>query len=394
MTALAERLAELIHREGPVPFDHFVDEALYGEGGFFTRSRGAGRAGADFVTSPEVGPLYGALVAREVDRLWDELGAPDPFAVVDAGAGRGRLAADLLAAAPACSRALRLLLVERSTTLREAQRELLVLEPPEDALGPSTRAGDDEEGQVTVPVAGMGPIVASLGDLPATPLTGVVLANELLDNLPCRIVERADEGWLEVRVGHAVGGFVEVPVPATPEVVAEADRVAPGGVPVGTQLPVPTGTARWLRDCAAALTRGFLVVVDYAAPVDELVARGTRGWLRTYRGHERGESPLVALGEQDITCDLPSEYLVDAARRAGLTLVRELSQREWLEGLGVADLVADARAAWAARAHVGDLEAVRHRSRVSEADALLDPSGLGAHRVFVFAAARFLRSPG
>src|SRR3954453_18739205 len=100
-TALEGLIAERIHREGPIPFDAFVDLALYGSGGFFDQARGAGRAGRDFVTSPEVGQLYGALVARAVDGWWRELGEPDPFLLVDAGAGRGRLAADVLAAAPA-----------------------------------------------------------------------------------------------------------------------------------------------------------------------------------------------------------------------------------------------------------------------------------------------------
>src|SRR5205814_1076466 len=129
IAAVASPVAERIHREGPIPFDAFVDAALYGDGGFFTRAKGAGRRGRDFVTSPEVGTLYGALVARALDGFWDELDRPDPYLVVDAGAGRGRLAADVLASAPRCSPALRYVLVERSEALRAEQREMLVLEP-------------------------------------------------------------------------------------------------------------------------------------------------------------------------------------------------------------------------------------------------------------------------
>ena len=106
--------------------------------------------------------------------------------------------------------------------------------------------------------------------------------------------------------------------------------------------------------------------------------------MRTYRGHQRGTSPLAAPGEQDITADVPLEYLVHTARSLGFTLELDCSQRDWLRGLGVDDLVAAARTRWDARAHIGDLEALRDRSRVTEAAALLDPSGLGAHRVLVF----------
>src|SRR4249919_1949095 len=96
----SERIVERIRREGPISFDAFVDLALYGDDGFFTRARGAGRAGRDFVTSPEVGPLFGALVAGALDAWWRELEEPDPYLVIEAGAGRGRLAHDVLVAAP------------------------------------------------------------------------------------------------------------------------------------------------------------------------------------------------------------------------------------------------------------------------------------------------------
>jgi len=378
------RLTERIHRGGPIPFDEFVEHALYDEdGGFFARGGGAGRAGRDFVTSPEVGTLFGELVARALDRWWEAMGEPDPFVVVDAGAGRGRLASDVLRAAPGCRPALRYVMVERAAVLRAAQRELLPVEPIEDALGPAARTDPDEP---AVPVTGVGPIVTSAPDLPAAPVDGVVLANELLDNLPFRIVERVDDGWLEARVGGGdAGGLTELLVPAAPELAAAADRVAAGAtVPVGARLPVPTAATEWLRRAGELLRRGYLVAIDYAADADALVSRGQDGWLRTYRGHDRGDSPLAAPGSQDITCDVPVEHLLESAGRAGLTLVEHTSQTGWLRGLGIDELADAGAQAWRARASVGDLEAVAARSRVHEADALTDPSGLGAHHVFVF----------
>ena len=381
-TSVAVRIAQRIHRGGPIPFDAFVDEALYGGGGFFTGEHGAGRAGRDFVTSPETGSLFGALVGRALDRCWDDLGARDPFFVVEAGAGRGRLAADVVASHPRCAPALRYLLVERSDARRAEQRDVLALEPVEDALGPLHEGADADS---TVATA-LGPVATSLPDLPAIPLSGVVLANELLDNLPFRVVERTAASWSEVRVGVVDDTFVEALVPASDDLAVEADHVAASAVPVGGRVPVPTGIREWLRSCAFVLRRGVLIVVDYVATAAELAERGEHGWLRTYRGHERGVSPLVDPGEQDITADVPVEYLVHTAGRAGLSLELECTQAEWLRDLGVDDLVADARAQWHERAHVGDLEALRHRSRITEAAALLDPTGLGAHRVFVFRA--------
>ena len=366
-----------------------MEAALYDPaGGFFARAGGAepaggaGRSRGDFLTSVEVGSLFGALVARALDGWWDGLGRPDPFLVVDAGAGRGQLARDVLRAGPGCAGALRYVLVERSAGLRTAQAEHLPLEPAELVLGPAVPPEPDEE---PVGVPGSGPVVTALAELPAGPATGVVFANELADNLPFRIVERSAGGWNEIRVGQSptAPAFAEVVLPADEGLAAAADRlVGDRDIPIGARLPVPTGLARWLGDAAALLRRGIVAVVDYAAPVEELAARGQAGWLRTYRAQRPGGPPLETPGTQDITGDVPVEGLRRAAAAAGLSILSETTQADWLHSLGVDELVDDARAAWHGRGAT-DLAAIAARSRVHEAEALLDPAGLGAHRVTI-----------
>ncbi|MDQ1515816.1 MAG: hypothetical protein QOE80_1646 [Actinomycetota bacterium] len=368
-----------------------MDAALYDPaGGFFARAGGAGRVDGDFLTSVEVGSLFGALLARAVDGWWDQLARPDPFLVVDAGAGRGRLARDVLRAGPRCAPALRYVLVERSAGLRAAQAEYLPLEPAELVLGPAVPPEPDEE---PVAVPGSGPMVTALEELPAGPALGVIVANELVDNLPFRVVERiAGDGWNEIRVAEApasaaapdgLPAFAEMALPADDGLAALADRLVEGhDIPVGARLPVPTALVEWLRSAAAMLRRGLILVIDYGAPVEELAARGQAGWLRTYRAQRPGTSPLEAPGSQDITADVPLEGLRRAAAGAGLSVLAEMTQGDWLRSLGVDELVEEARAAWHGRA-VTDLAAVAARSRVHEADALLDPAGLGAHRVTI-----------
>ncbi len=374
-TDTAAVLVERIHRNGPIRFGAFVDVALYGRGGFFTEGGGAGRTGRDFVTSPEVGSLFGVCVARALDVEWERQGRPDPFVVVEAGAGNGRLARDVLRAEPGCAGALHYVLVERSARLRAEQAARLPLEPVVDSLGPATRDDPDDS---PVPVAGLGPIVGALDELPARPVDGVILANELLDNLAFEIVVRTERGWDEVRVGVTDDGtFVEVRVPATEDLVAWVVDVdaAPG-----TRLPVATGAVEWISVAAGALRRGALVLVDYTATWNELVQRDG-GWLRTYAGHARGDAPLVEPGAQDITADLPIEMLRRAGARAGLELALETTQAGWLAELGIDALVAEGRARWEAGAAAPGLEELSGRSRGPEAAALTDAGGLGAHTV-------------
>jgi SAM-dependent MidA family methyltransferase len=379
--ALDARLRERIHREGPIAFADFQEAALYDPAdGFFTRGGGAGRAGRDFVTSPEVGSLFGMVIARALDESWRRLGEPDPFVVVEAGAGRGRLCADVLRAAPECGSALRYVLVERSASLRDEQRERLPIEPPDEALGPVV-VNDDEPPE---PEPGRGPIVTALAELPAVRVTGVVLANELLDNLPVHVVQRSDAGWLEVRVDAVDAGFAEVLVPAPPNLAAEAEVVGDGAVvPVGARVPVPVAARSWLEAVGALLHRGEVVLFDYVDTASSLAARGQASWLRTYRAHHRGDDPLDAPGEQDITSDVPLEYLRRVTDRVGLPIVEYVPQREWMGRHGIAELVAEGDRIWQEGAARGDLAAVAGRSRGVEAAALTDPGGLGAHRVLV-----------
>ena len=116
----SETIRDEIAADGPIPFERFMDLALYGEAGFYMRPDGgsAGRRG-DFITSPEVGPLFGAVLASYLDAEWDRIGRPDPFTVIDAGAGPGTLARSVLAARPACLDAMRYVAVETSPAQRE-----------------------------------------------------------------------------------------------------------------------------------------------------------------------------------------------------------------------------------------------------------------------------------
>jgi len=254
---LADRLAERIRSSGPLPFDQWVEACLYDEaGGFYASGGAAGRRG-DFLTSPEVGPLFGAVVARWLDNRWEALGRPTDFTVVEAAAGVGTLARSIRDAQPACLATGQYVLVERSAALRSQQ-------PVDDRVRS----------------------VADLAEAFTRGLVpGVVLANELLDNLAFGLLEATGGRWHEIRVDvDQTGEFVEIRGPVTePPVPVEPED--------GARIPVQAEAARWVSTARSLLSDGSVLVVDYASSTEEMASRPWTDWLRTYWGHGRGGRP-------------------------------------------------------------------------------------------------------
>jgi SAM-dependent MidA family methyltransferase len=384
VTAVRDEIVRQIRRHGPLPVEAVVERALYSDDGGFYESGGvAGGRGGDFLTSPEVGSLFGAVVARALDGWWRAMGSPDPFVVVEAGAGPGTLCRSVLAAGPDCTPALRYVLVERSAAQRRRHAERLRIEDPALAFAPVDR--DTDEPVVGSPV---GPIVVSLAALPRISGPAVVIANELVDNLPFGLAERRGSGpsgrWCEVRIdwedapAAGEGRFVERLVPLDDERSAMLARLVPDP-PDGARVPLQDEARRWLRDALALAgvgTGGRVAVIDYGTTSAELAGRPQDEWMRTYRGHARGGGYLADVGTQDVTAEVAFDQLALVRPPAS-----DRSQADWLRAWGLDELVDDARRAWSERAHVGDLAALTARSRVTETDALTDPTGLGAFRV-------------
>lgn len=313
-------------------------DALYGPSGFYTVGGGAGRRG-DFITSPEVGPLFGAVVASYAREEWIRLGRPEDFTLVDAGAGPGALARAMLAADRTLLSWLRFVAVDVSASQR--------------ALHP--------EG------------VESRADLPTEPFDGVIIANELLDNLPFRLAVH-DDGWREAFVVRLPDGrLVETlsgPFDPLPSVL-------PSPAALGARAPLQDAARAWIGEAQRRLRRGTLLVVDYMSPTTAALAeRPWRDWLRTYRDHQRGDHYLAAPGSQDITSEVAIDQLPEP------DTIR--SQSQWLQLYGIDELVAEGKRYWQAHAARPDLDAMRMRSRIGEAEALLDPEGLGGFTVLEY----------
>ena len=343
-SASDEVRAAIVAAGGAIRFDEYMRIALYGEHGFYATGGQAGRRG-DFITSPEVGPLFGVVLARWIESEWRRLGEHDEFTIVECGAGPGTLARAVLAAAPQWRD--HYVAVELSAAQRQ-QHPAGVISLPELPVGET--------------------------------LTGVVIANELLDNLPFRLAV-FDGGWREVAVSIGRDSELE-------ERTLDPDPSwgwLPTPVPHGTRLPMQANAAAWVDDARHRVREGSVIVFDYCTnSTTSLAARPWRDWLRTYRGHGRGQHYLRDPGTQDITAQVCLDQLPPTA------FVE--TQADFLRRWGIDDLVDEGQRAWTAAAARADLAAMTMRSRTREAEALLDPLGLGGFSVAFWAASATERS--
>ena len=210
-------------------------------------------------------------------------------------------------------------------------------------------------------------------------MTGCILANELLDALPVHRVGRLDGAIVEWFVVWHDGWFGEEPGPLSE--VALADHLRRAGVELreGQRAEISPAATAWVRDAAASLDRGYLVLIDYGFPADQLYGeRRHRGTLRAFRGHHVSDDPFRAVGAQDLTAHVDLTTVERAAGEAGLTLLGRTTQAEFLIGLGLGDLLHDAQA----KAEAADLPALL--AARTAAGRFIDPGALGGFAVLVF----------
>lgn len=332
-------------------FERFMGLALYHpELGYYTRPGMSLGPEADFTTSPEIHPAFGALLCVQIEEMWRNLGEPSPFWLAELGPGRGTFVHNVLRtchdAFPRLFASLRVVLIERSPSLKAAQSEML------------ERWADRVSWEDPDPIAW-----AAHGP-------GCVFANEWLDSLPVHRVVLRPAGLREILVGLVGEHFVEVEgSPSSPElerqIEAGGGRLRPGQyAEVNLDAPALASAATRLID------RGYMLLLDYGAPAHELYSwRHPRGTLRCYRGHTMNEDPFTAVGLQDMTSHVDFSAVTRAVESAGANLVGATEQRRLLGRLGMPAL----------QAMIDDFAAGRAAQRAHRAalHALVDSHGLG-----------------
>lgn len=389
MSELAALIREEIAREGAIPFARFMELALYHPILGYYAGGGVGREplgwGGDYFTSGDVHPLWGWCLARQLHQMWELLGRPARFDVAEPGAGRGLLAHEVWAYA-----------MERAPDWAAALRYTLVEWSPADSPLRARRAAD-----LMGALAALGePAVAgtrwasSLAEVAPDGIIGCIVANELVDALPVHVVELRGgalcEVYVDVDVDAHTGRLVErLGAPSRPDVAAYLNRmgIAWRGFGDGWRAEISLAAEDWMRSVAVALTRGFILSIDYGDTARRLYTRDRRrGTLAVYARHQLGERPLAHPGEQDLTAHVNFSALVAAGRAMGLRVAGLTTQRALLERLGIR-AEAEARAARMfpaadreRQSDQGQADYLRRAALRGAVGVLLAPEGLGGFR--------------
>jgi SAM-dependent MidA family methyltransferase len=326
--AHGERVLAMIHREidaagGCIDFARYMDLALHAPGlGYYSAGSTKFGAAGDFVTAPELSPLFAACLARQVAEVLAAMGGG---AVMEIGAGSGALAMGLLAelerlgAAPE-----RYLILETSAELRERQAA---------SLRQAVPAAVDR--------------VEWVDRLPDGGFRGIMLANELLDAMPVHRLLRDSSGALLEACVRREGAGLEwgVREPGNARLAERVDAIVAGLDPVafesGYCFEINLAMEGWLASAAAALESGMLLLVDYGYPRREYYHPERRaGTLMCHYRHRAHGDPLVLPGLQDITAHIDFTALAEAGWQCGLDLCGYTTQAWFLFGCGLQELAA------------------------------------------------------
>ena len=315
--AHSERLAKLIANEiaaagGWISFARYMELALHAPGlGYYSAGTRKFGVDGDFITAPELGRVFGRTLARQAAQC---LRAGSP-AILEFGAGSGRLARDLLAelAALDCLPQ-RYLILETSAELRERQLALLQRELPR-----------------------LAERVTWLATLPAS-LDALVIGNEVLDAMPVHLVNARGNGADELGVTAERGRFEWSARPATGSLLEAASglKLAPGYT-----TEIHLAAHAFVRTLAEHLVRGVVLLIDYGFPAREYYhPQRSAGTLMCHYRHHAHDDPFCLIGLQDITAHVDFSSLAHAGVDSGLELLGYIGQARFLINCGITDVLA------------------------------------------------------
>lgn len=306
--SLSEIIIERIHQEGPISFRDFMEMALYyPDVGYYSSYISKIGEDGDFYTSANLSDAFGAMIARQIEEMWQNLDRI-PIKIVEYGAGTGLLCHDILDYLKANNTSLydglSYCIIEKSPGMRERQKKHL-------------------KEKVNW--------YSSIREIPE--INGCILSNELVDNFSVHQVVMEDQ-LMEVFVDYS-GGFNEVLRPANKELVNYfADLNVE--LPKGFRTEVNLEARFWIEEIAHSLNKGYVITIDYGDISSELYEKHrSSGTLLCYHKHHKNDNPYQFIGEQDITSHVNFSALMNWGDKYGLNYRGMTNQASFLLSLGL-----------------------------------------------------------
>lgn len=359
-------ISQQIREQERITFAEFMDLALYCPHlGYYARPREKIGAQGDFFTSPHLSFDFGELVAEQLAEMWQALGCPNPFTLVELGAGQGLLAADILRYLdrfyPECFNSLTYLIVEKAAAhIAEQQHRLRRW----------TEAGTRIEW-------------TTIEEIPNDSIKGCVFSNELVDAFPVHLVTLQNQALQEIYVCLENNRFAEKVGDLSTEKLANYFDFI--GMDIshyadGYRTEVNLAALDWMSTIAQRLQQGFVLTIDYGYPATRYYnPMRSQGTLQCYYQHSHHNDPYIYIGEQDITAHVDFTALQLQGERSGLQTVGFTQQGLFLMALGLGDRLTQITQTEATSTQ--DLQ-----NRLQRRDALhqlMNPMGLGGFGVLI-----------
>jgi len=350
MNPLERKIINMIKTEGPLTFEKFMSVALYDkEYGYYVKEKTRiGREG-DFFTSPHLHPVFGIMIGKQIEEMWELLGNPDDFSLIEMGPGTGYVCKDMLdyLKKRELFKSLKYFIVELSSSTRDRQKDLL------SEFSDKIRWVD------------------SLNDIGE--VRGCIFSNELLDAFPVHLV-RMDDSLNEIYVDIIDSKFVEREGQPGTKALAEYFTEFAIEPERGYTTEVNLKIRDWLKDINNILEEGFILTIDYGYPAWEYYNEDrNRGTLMCYHRHQWNEDPLINIGEQDITAHVNFSAVSKWGKENSFETIGYCSQGTFLVSLGIDEEI---------RRLASDSE--DYLSELTRIKRLILPQGMGeSHKVLI-----------
>lgn len=304
---------------GALPFHRYMQQVLYHpQYGYYMSNRPRlGRQG-DFVTAPEMTSLFGELLTLQCMEIWTRLGQPTCFQLLEAGAGNGKLAADILRTArrfPAFQAALTYAILEISPDFQARQRQTL------------------EEAGISAKTLHWFHDLSSFSE---SSFEGVILSNEFLDAFPVHWVEMTEDGLQELAVIQGKKGLEAHKIAIAPPLDPHYFVTLGVNLPVGMRTEIGLAGMAWMEQMGRILKRGVVLSIDYGYTQAEYYGPALpQGTLTGFYQHQQVADPLLHPGEMDLTAHVEFTAMARAGEKGGLTTLGYTTQAWFLMGLGI-----------------------------------------------------------